>query len=93
MSYPSIISQPGLPGLTRCDPQLTVRKGSASRNVKPIIDALQPLLSVIPSIQRSNNERHVLELASFPYEHITAFAKQWPGWEWWGTARDDGEVK
>lgn len=34
----------------------------------------------------------MLELASFPYEHITAFAERWTETEWWGTVRHHEEV-
>ncbi|KAK8861387.1 hypothetical protein IAR55_002206 [Kwoniella newhampshirensis] len=91
MTYPSVISQ----------------EGSASRNLVPIIDALTPLLSsttrspisdhVTPPVaselsrQRNQGRRRILELGSYPYDHIVAFARRWDDIEWLGCVRDHWE--
>jgi hypothetical protein len=72
--------------------------GSAARNVEPIIQALTPLLSDIPAssstpVVSASSRPRILELASYPYEHIAVFAKEWEDWEWWGTARDEKEIR
>ncbi|TXT04253.1 hypothetical protein VHUM_04251 [Vanrija humicola] len=68
MSYPSVISQ----------------KGSAARNLEPVLGALAPLIR--------DDTRRVLELASYPYEHIRAYASQWPDVHFAGTVRDGAEA-
>ena len=70
-------------------------KGSAARNIGPIIEALSPLISdtLASSSASSTSRPQLLELASYPYEHITAFARRWGDFDWWGTARDDSELK
>jgi hypothetical protein len=59
--------------------------GSAVRNVDPVLDALAPLIDSPPAAKR------VLELASYPYEHIRHYAETWPGVQFAGTVRDAGE--
>ncbi|WWD16708.1 hypothetical protein CI109_101139 [Kwoniella shandongensis] len=86
MSYPSVISQ----------------EGSAARNLAPIIEALEPLLASSSSSSSSastppqlveDSARNVLELGSYPYDHISAFAGRWQDVEWWGCVRDEWELK
>ncbi|KAL7419671.1 cyclin-like protein interacting with PHO85 [Cryptotrichosporon argae] len=68
-------------------PSIVSQAGSSVRNVAPVTAALEPLLAV-----PDRRGRRVLELASYPYEHIQAFARRWDSIEWWGTGRDEGEV-
>ncbi|KAL1409534.1 hypothetical protein Q8F55_003518 [Vanrija albida] len=84
MAYPSVISQ----------------KGSAARNVEPVLAALAPLIKPPPAAPsqhtrpqpRPTPARRVLELASYPYEHILAYAAAWPEVEFSGTVRDEREA-
>ncbi|KAK1920977.1 hypothetical protein DB88DRAFT_501735 [Papiliotrema laurentii] len=68
-------------------PSIISQPGSAKRNLEPIIQQLAPLVNGPPGSSR------ILELASYPYEHIAAFAQQWPEVEWWGSCRDEGEAE
>lgn len=45
-----------------------------------------------PLIEGSNAKR-VLELASYPYEHIRGYAQKWSDVQFTGTVRDDKEIK
>lgn len=81
MAYPSIISQPGM--LSR----LTVlTPGSAARNLQPVLEALAPLVE-------GSKAKRILELASYPYEHIRGYAEKWPGVQFTGTVRDGKEMR
>lgn len=60
--------------------------GSAARNIEPVLGALTPLIDITPTPQ------HILELASYPYEHIRHYAVRWPDVEFSGTARDKDEI-
>lgn len=81
MTYPSIISQPGM--LL----QLTsLTKGSAARNLQPVLEALTTLIE-------GSKAKRVLELASYPYEHIRGYAEKWPDVSFTGAVRDDKEIR
>lgn len=81
MAYPSIISQPGM--LSR----LTIlTTGSAARNLQPVLEALSPLIE-------GSKAKRVLELASYPYEHIRGYAQKWPDVSFTGTVRDEKEIR
>lgn len=95
INYPSIISQPGSAsrniqpilealkdlltpaGVLELDPSsgLNGRSDQEVRNAEPQ-DATR------------SSPRRVLELASHPYEHIEAYARKFPKWEWYGSVRD-----
>lgn len=57
-----------------------------------MLEALAPLIdgSGLGSGSRSR-ARRVLELASYPYEHIRGYARAWPGVAFAGTVRDERE--
>lgn len=58
--------------------------GSAARNLDPVLGALTPLID--------DGARRVLELASYPYEHILGYAERWPDVRFSGTVRDKEEM-
>ena len=82
MSYGSVISQKGKTVLIRS----SLTPGSAARNVGPVLDTLGPYIG------SGSETKRVLELASFPYEHIRAYAARWPGVHFTGTCRDADEI-
>ncbi|WVR04000.1 hypothetical protein IAU60_000999 [Kwoniella sp. DSM 27419] len=75
-------------------PSVISTEGSAERNIRPLIDVLEPLLTGSRSEGGSNSgpPRRILELASFPYLQIEAFARAYGHWDWWGSVRDQGEL-
>lgn len=56
--------------------------------MQPVIEALQPLIE-----GNGTPARRILELASYPYEHIRGYAKMWPQVHFAGTARDSEEME
>lgn len=87
MSYPSIITQPG----------------ASARNISPILEQLHLLLADNPSgvavktadasgTTEKKGQKRILEIGSYPYEHIRRFAEEWPGYEWWGSGRTEEEI-
>ncbi|KLT39202.1 hypothetical protein CC85DRAFT_305223 [Cutaneotrichosporon oleaginosum] len=61
--------------------------GSAQRNIGTVIECLEPLVNgPVPA-------KYVLELASFPYQHIRGYAAQWPHVHFSGTVRDADELE
>lgn len=50
-----------------------------------MLEALSPLVDA--------QTRRVLELASYPYEHIRGYAEKWPAVQFTGTVRDDKELR
>lgn len=81
MAYASVISQPG--GYSSASFLTT---GSAARNIEPVFDALGPLIDI------PTPPGHILELASYPYEHIRHYGERWPHVHFTGTARDEEEI-
>ncbi|BEJ05422.1 hypothetical protein CcaverHIS641_0212390 [Cutaneotrichosporon cavernicola] len=61
--------------------------GAAQRNLGTVTDCLDPLVNgPVPA-------KHVLEIASFPYEHMRGYAKKWPHVHFSGTVRDIDEME
>ena len=60
---------------------------TAQRNLGTVTECLDPLVNgAVPA-------KYVLELASFPYEHIRGYAKKWPHVHFSGTVRDLDEME
>ena len=86
------------------DPQ-----GSADRNYSPISEALRPWIngsiassssslpesspSDRPELKSGQTRARVLEIGSYPYAHIKRFASEFEEVEWYGSGRDEWEVK
>lgn len=68
----------------------TLTLGSAARNMRPVIDALHPL---IDGKNGYSPAKRILEIASFPYEHIRGYASEWPNVYFSGTARNQDEIE
>ncbi|KAK4686055.1 hypothetical protein P7C73_g4070, partial [Tremellales sp. Uapishka_1] len=71
-------------------PSILPQPGSAARNLPAILDALsRPALLG----EQSTAGLTILELASYPYEHIRAFAARWTGVQWHGSEREAEQVE
>ena len=106
MAYPSIISQPGA-SHSPATSDIIDHLGSADRNYSPISEALRPWITEstassssasAPSseLSASNTPRpraRILEIGSYPYAHIKRFAEAFGEVHWYGSGRDEWEVK
>ena len=77
--------------------------GASARNISPILEQLHLLLADNPSgvavktadasgTTEKKGQKRILEIGSYPYEHIRRFAEEWPGYEWWGSGRTEEEI-
>jgi hypothetical protein len=95
-SYPSVLSQPGSasrniqpilealagPRTPSSPSRYHADESSGGNNGKPS-----------SSSTPSSKSRRILELASHPYDHIEAYAKRFPNWQWHGSARDQDQIE